>query len=105
MKWFSLNRKLQQVSTDVRLAYCERTTASPSSPRHIRVVQPGESLKTTGGLRATTLCGSELQGWDLYTDTVHEIAATVAYYGAHPEHEVGRVCSECAAVAVKDFED
>lgn len=46
------------------LAFCERVTAGPFTPWHIRRVGV-EGLKLGGGAPDTVLCGAELRhGWD-----------------------------------------
>jgi hypothetical protein len=48
-----------------KYSFCERVTATPTSPEHIRVVGE-EGLKLGGGAPDTVLCGASLsKGWDL----------------------------------------
>lgn len=48
-----------------RLSFCERITASPTSPYHVRVIDEA-GFKTTGGVSVPTICGDDLhRGWDV----------------------------------------
>lgn len=56
-----------------KLAFCERVTATATSPWHIRRVGP-EGLKLGGNAPDTTLCGASLgKGWDLKTPVTDEM--------------------------------
>jgi hypothetical protein len=77
------------------LAYCERSSATPTSPVHIRVVGD-EGRKVSGGAPDTTLCGAPLRlGWDLNGD----VAATLDRYAGIPQDQPGRMCLACVAEA------
>lgn len=53
-------------------SYCERPTAGPTSPVHIRVVGP-EGRLLGGGITGKALCGLSLNhGWDLPGPVVEE---------------------------------
>ena len=76
-------------------AFCERSTATPTSPIHIRRVGE-EGLKLGGGIPALPLCGSDLwHGWDL-SGPVTPDAVRVQ---STPRPGDGRVflCSGCTA--------
>lgn len=69
-----------------RFAHCERVTATPTSPIHIREVGP-EGLKFSGGIVGEALCGRDVaRGWDLPGE-VAEPFQTV--------RETGPDCAEC----------
>lgn len=87
----------QPAVTPARLSWCERVTASPTSPSHIRVVPAGEDLVLGGGLRVPALCGRDLEGgWDTHAipDAKH-ILDTIAN-----EHETNRTCRGCSDAAL-----
>lgn len=101
MGWFQRSTpKNASTRKQESLSLCERVTASPVSPQHLRKVAPGEELKPSGGLDTVTLCGSQLQGWDLCFTTKEEVVKTMQYHRNNPEHKVGRVCEACAEAAV-----
>lgn len=78
------------------LSYCERVTATPMSPVHIRTVGP-EGRKLGGGIPGPALCGAEVRnGWDLPTD----VPTTLDQYAAIPQDRPGRMCLRCVDAAV-----
>ena len=78
------------------LSYCERVTATPTSPVHIRMVGL-EGRKLGGGIPGAALCGAEVRnGWDLPTD----VPSTLAGYAEIPQDRPGRMCLRCARAAL-----
>lgn len=72
---------------------CERNTATPTSPVHIRYVPAGEQRRLGGGVAATTLCGAVLRGWDLPGDVTDRHVSVAACTS-----ETGPTCIRCARV-------
>lgn len=79
-----------------RLAWCETVTAGPLAPNHLRLLEPGEDLRTGGGLFTPALCGRDLSGgWDL------SIAEMPAVRHRHAtQAPTARVCVACAEAAL-----
>lgn len=74
-------------------AYCERVTATPTSPIHLRQVGT-EGLKLGGGIPedVAALCGATIaRGWDLPTD----VPSTVERAATIPQDQPGRHCLRC----------
>ena len=79
-----------------KLAWCEKVTASATSPQHLRLVPAGEPLVTGGGLQVPTLCGLDLAGgWDTHETDFEQIRRAVAN-----QHETSRVCTACTDIAL-----
>lgn len=77
----------------IDLAFCERVTATPTSPMHIRRVGP-EGRKYGGGAPDTTLCWRALNnGWDL-EQPVSDVAVRRLQ---DRQHDTGShlLCREC----------
>lgn len=74
-----------------QFAECERATAGPTSPFHIRRVNDGK-LFPGGGADTLALCGAKV-AWDTRAIALDEFAD-----GAKHQHETFRVCSGCLTV-------
>jgi hypothetical protein len=75
-------------------AFCERISATASSPQHIRRVGT-EGLMLGGGAPETTLCGTLLRGgWDLPSPVTWTLVESLST----PRPSDGRVflCGDCA---------
>lgn len=103
MRWMQKSKQEDSAPKKMSLSFCERMTASPTSPQHLRKVAPGEELKPSGGLDVITLCGTPLQGWDLNLTTREDLARIVKFYQENLDHKVGRVCDGCAEEAEKFY--
>lgn len=80
---------------NTRLSFCERVTATPWSPVHIREIPEGEEPKYGGGIEGSALCGRDLlSGWDTTTPVN---AVTVN----NTESESGPTCFTCAVEAMR----
>lgn len=87
--------------TQDRLFYCERSTATPTSPEHIRLIPAGEEPMLGGGINDKPLCGADLfHGWDLYEVTLDNLARSIAHHRANPQHLPGRTCEACSTTAL-----
>jgi hypothetical protein len=64
---------------EVQYAFCERVTAGPTSPWHIRQLTD-KGKKLGGGADTPSLCGSKM-AWDVNVDIT--------------EHHLGHSCKEC----------
>jgi hypothetical protein len=83
----------RKTKTPVRLfALCERVTASPGSPHHIRELTE-VGMKRGGGADTLALCGAEV-AWDTMAVDLSEVPEMVAN-----QHDNYRYCSSCAAAA------
>lgn len=57
--------RAEQLAHIGRISFCERVTATPTSPYHVRVVDEN-GLKPSGGIQVLALCGADLYGgWDV----------------------------------------
>lgn len=76
----------------MKLAYCERNTAGPVSPVHIRIVGE-EGLRLGGGVPNHALCCADVRGgWDLPTAVTLD---TFSQWSQIPQDQPGRLCREC----------
>lgn len=71
-------------------AFCERVTASPISPLHIRELT-AVGMKRGGGADTLALCGANV-AWDTSTVELADIEQIIAR-----DHSRFRVCTACAA--------
>lgn len=76
-------------------SWCERNTATPTSPIHLHWLGP-EGRKLGGGIRGVALCGNDsiANGWDLPSS----VADTFESWSQVPQSQPGRVCLPCVAI-------
>jgi len=75
-------------TTQTLYALCERATASPFSPHHIRPLTAA-GKKMSGGADTVALCGAEV-AWDVSDVRLDEMDKLEAQ-----QHESFRVCGHC----------
>ena len=84
-------------------AQCETTTASTSSPIHLRPITPPAPLFHGGGIPTgtTALCGRDMsRGWDLErTMDSADVQRALDFRASHP-NSPGLVCTNCAQTAL-----
>lgn len=92
-------RVISSLQFDLPYIECERATAGPMTPVHLRR-SDGEKLKYGGGLDVRSLCGMSLiLGWDIRRVDAAEVRRTVAVVKAD---QPGRLCAQCVAVVNSD---
>ncbi len=79
--------------TETLYALCERSTASPFSPHHVRPLT-AVGKKMSGGADTVALCGAEV-AWDVSDITLTEAANDLE----GQQHESFRVCKTCVEKA------
>lgn len=86
MKLFGLRKR--DTAPTVRYSECERVTASPTSPTHIRVLTDA-GLITGGGADSDALCSAEV-AWDIREITLPEVIENLP-----GQHATFRYCTLC----------
>lgn len=74
--------------TETRYALCERVTASPTSPHHIRPLTTA-GKKMSGGADTVALCGAKV-AWDVSDVRLDEMDTI-----DQQQHDAFRVCTTC----------
>lgn len=73
-------------------ALCEKVTAGPTTPKHIRLLT-GAGMFPGGGADGPSLCGAKV-AWDTVPVELADIPRIVAN-----EHECYRFCKACVTAA------
>ena len=75
----------------MKFSYCERVTATITSPVHIRILGAG-GRHLGGGIIGKALCEKDVtRGWDLASD----VTTTIATWERIPQDQPGRLCLDC----------
>lgn len=85
-------RKPQPEIEAIRYSECERVTATPTSPYHVRVLTSA-GLKKGGGADSIALCGAEV-AWD-----TREVALGEVIESAKTQWETWSYCASCVRKA------
>lgn len=93
-EWDALYERIAQKPRQV-ITTCERPTAGPDSPFHLRYTNEAD-MKVGGGIPADalTLCGVSLdRGWD--RQVADRAYLTAAWNSRASSHKPGQVCPLC----------
>ncbi|KQO98381.1 hypothetical protein [Leifsonia sp. Leaf264] len=90
---FGIKKKTAKPAGPV-FAFCERVTATPTSPNHIRQLTE-VGMKQGGGADTLALCGAEV-AWDTLIVDFDRLPHMLAN-----QHETARYCPTCSEAALQ----